>query len=113
MVARYGGEEFAVILPATTRESAEHVAERIRRAVIALRVAHDGTPGAFASVSIGVAGLVPSRSGASSLLVATADRALYDAKRGGRNRISVLLGPDGPVAPAMTHGMTSLNDISR
>jgi diguanylate cyclase (GGDEF)-like protein len=89
LAARYGGEEFVVILRATDTQSAMTVAERLRAAVVALGIAHDGHPGGVVSVSIGLAAFVPPRSVAVSRLLEAADRALYDAKRTGRNRVSV------------------------
>jgi diguanylate cyclase (GGDEF)-like protein len=101
VVARYGGEEFGVILPATSVMSAVHVAERVRAAVAALAVPHAGSPLGIASVSIGVAGLVPPSGESNAVpLVTAADAALYDAKRLGRNRTSVMLGFPGPIVPA-------------
>ena len=87
IVARYGGEEFAVILPATQEESACAIAERIHAAIAGLRLPHgavDGQP--YVTVSIGVASRHPGSSRAEEL-VAAADRALYAAKRLGRNRV--------------------------
>jgi diguanylate cyclase (GGDEF)-like protein len=81
-VARIGGEEFAVILPSTDARSALVMAERFRRAV-------EAAPweGRRMTVSIGVSTLVDPDSG-SVALISAADRALYDSKRGGRNRVS-------------------------
>jgi diguanylate cyclase (GGDEF)-like protein len=88
MPARYGGEELAVVLPEMDSRLALKVAERLR-----LRVA--ARPFGFGSalrqtqfpvtVSLGVAAL-PDDAATAASLVAAADRALYDAKRGGRNR---------------------------
>src|SRR4029077_11129619 len=52
-VARYGGEEFAVILPQTDNVGAIALAEKMRRAVAALRVAHDGAPLEVVTISVG------------------------------------------------------------
>lgn len=79
-LARIGGEEFAVILPATGGEVATITAERLRQRVEASRFEHRAV-----TVSIGVATL--RAEGTPTLLVDTADRALYAAKRGGRNRV--------------------------
>jgi diguanylate cyclase (GGDEF)-like protein len=100
LAARYGGEEFAVLLPQTDGPSAVDVAERIRRAILELGMPHAGVTEAVASVSIGVASMVPNREATSSMLIAAADAALYDAKRAGRNRTSVMLSVPGPIAPA-------------
>lgn len=81
-LGRFGGEEFLVLLPETSPESALLVAERIRTAVA--RTA-DGLPAL--TVSIGVTGNRTDETDIDELL-ARADRALYMAKTGGRNRIA-------------------------
>ena len=82
--ARYGGEEFAVVLRNPSRAEAFEVGERVREAVAALDLSRFGV--ASASVSVGVA--VASLPGEPiSDLVERADRALYDAKRAGRDRV--------------------------
>jgi diguanylate cyclase (GGDEF)-like protein len=86
VAARYGGEEFAVILPATDTSSALVVAERIRRAIVSLDVPHADAAELVASVSVGVASLVPLRTDECAMLIDAADAALYEAKRAGRNR---------------------------
>jgi len=100
LAARYGGEEFAVILPVTNASDALTVAERICGAIVALGIAHAGAAGGVASVSIGVASIVPPSSGERSMLVEAADAELYTAKRMGRNRTSVRLDAPTPSAPA-------------
>jgi diguanylate cyclase (GGDEF)-like protein len=86
VVARYGGEEFAVILPATDPHRAVAIAERVRLALVQQNIPHTGTVQDSVTVSIGIAGLVPTRVGLQSSLIEAADSALYDAKRLGRNR---------------------------
>ncbi len=81
-LARYGGEEFAVILPATSREGAGILAERMRKAVAAATCPHRAV-----TVSIGSSTLTPG-SADGALLVAAADQALYAAKQSGRNRVA-------------------------
>jgi diguanylate cyclase (GGDEF)-like protein len=85
-VARYGGEEFAVILPNTSVAGATQIAEEIRcrleRTAIVV-----GDMEVRITASIGVAHMIPSFGQASSKIVADADRALYQAKKSGRNRI--------------------------
>ena len=76
--ARYGGEEFAVLLPGTSAADALKVAETIR---LKVQQWSDRT-----TVSIGVAGLTPVATMEWSELVRAADKALYAAKAGGRNR---------------------------
>lgn len=87
--ARYGGEEFAMILPHTDRERAEHVAERIRAAVADF-VFLEPDQSLRVTVSAGVATFAPGLYFASAeQLVAAADRALYAAKKAGKNQVVV------------------------
>lgn len=92
MAARYGGEEFLVACPVSSPGEAEEVAERLRRA-IAERPFPARRPGAGLAVtaSIGVAVTPPpGRAGEApspTALIRQADRALYRAKAGGRNRV--------------------------
>lgn len=83
--ARYGGEEFAVLLPASSAAEALVVAETIR-----LKVQQWSD---HSTVSIGVASLTPAVSLEWSELVGAADKALYAAKAGGRNRCVVATVP--------------------
>lgn len=87
-LARYGGEEFCVVLPETDAEGARVVAERIRVAVESLqfRVGGELVP---VTVSVGVAAMVPAGVEEAQLLVLTTDKALYEAKAAGRNRVQV------------------------
>jgi len=85
LVSRYGGEEFAVLLPRTPLTGAITVAERIWKELGALRLGPDRT--LQVTASLGLSGF-PHRSVLSSdQLLLTADEALYQAKREGRNRI--------------------------
>jgi diguanylate cyclase (GGDEF)-like protein len=84
VLAKYGGDEFTIILPQTEKEGALIVAERVRGAV-ARHVFPLTEPGAI-TVSLGVASFPEDAADPVSLLRA-ADRALYRAKRNGRNRV--------------------------
>jgi diguanylate cyclase (GGDEF)-like protein len=84
--ARYGGEEMVVVLPETMLRPALDVAERIRTAVEASRFEHDGRP-IDLTVSIGVSACPECVADPGDLL-RTADEALYQAKRDGRNRVA-------------------------
>jgi len=87
---RFGGEEFAALLPNTPAVVALQIAERVRCAVFASDVIHNGSEvAAVITVSIGVATAFPaSGSDTPANLLKAADLALYDAKVGGRNRVS-------------------------
>jgi diguanylate cyclase (GGDEF)-like protein len=86
--ARYGGEEFAVLLPGTDLRGAHCVAEKIRLSVAELKRPHAGNSAGIATVSIGIACVYPlPGTMVSGALLGSADAALYEAKRRGRNRI--------------------------
>lgn len=84
LCARTGGEEFCILLPATDLDGACAMAERIRTEVAALRL-DDLGPQVRISASLGVATLCAQSPGFETLF-SRADRALYAAKRQGRNR---------------------------
>ena len=87
VVSRYGGEEFLVLLPGQSQDQARKIAERIREASAALRVKHESGLVKF-TVSIGVAARKGDE-GAAAELIERADRAMYQAKRNGRNRVQL------------------------
>ena len=85
-VARYGGEEIAVIAPETDLRQAAFLAERVRKAIEAASGEHDGKRLAV-TASLGVSAVTdPSIPVEPKALIECADRALYEAKRSGRNR---------------------------
>lgn len=85
VLGRSGGEEFLVLLPDTSLAEARLLAERLRREIVANPASHEGRVVPF-TISIGVASLAPDDSTIDAAL-ARADRALYDAKRSGRNMV--------------------------
>lgn len=87
LAARYGGEEFAVLLPGTDADGAVAIAEDVRSHVESLGIRHGEEGGCVVTISIGVATSSPGEDDAASALVDAADRALYAAKRQGRNRV--------------------------
>jgi diguanylate cyclase (GGDEF)-like protein len=100
IVARYGGDEFAILSPATDREQAQQLVERIRLAIADGAVDGSLRPGQGAlSISAGVASF-PEDAGTLEELVNAADKALFRAKREGRNRVTLHDGTETrPPAP--------------
>jgi diguanylate cyclase (GGDEF)-like protein len=83
-VFRYGGEEFLVLLPETDLDGAMALAEKIRAAAAA-RPVGDGERVFHLTLSVGVANLCDNEPGHD--MIARADKALYHAKKNGRNRV--------------------------
>jgi diguanylate cyclase (GGDEF)-like protein len=84
---RYGGEEFGVVLTDTDAEHATIFCERLRKRIEAEAVTHEANEIAY-TISLGVAGLSEEVADYAAWLE-RADQALYQSKRGGRNRVSV------------------------
>jgi diguanylate cyclase (GGDEF)-like protein len=86
--ARYGGEEFVLVLYGPPDEYARGVPEQIRREVLELAIPHAGSQaGKHVTVSVGLAMAKPETSRSLAGAIQTADEALYQAKREGRNRV--------------------------
>jgi len=85
-VGRYGGEEFAILLPGVTLKIAAGIAERLRKAISDAVVEIDGNRISI-SASFGVACYPTHAISDLNDLLKAADQALYEAKRGGRNRV--------------------------
>ena len=83
--ARYGGEEFAIILPDSSREHSVEIAEQLRLAIQQSEVQYEDSDIRF-TISCGVASLIPQSTTSIADFIRTADEALYEAKRTGRNR---------------------------
>jgi diguanylate cyclase (GGDEF)-like protein len=87
-VARYGGEEFACILPDTDRAGALVLAERLRADLAAEKIGHGFAPTrGHLTISIGLATMVPDQARGQAELIELADKALYAAKRSGRDLV--------------------------
>ncbi len=97
VVGRFGGEEFVLVLPNTGAEGARELAERIRRRLESAAVPTTAGP-LQVTMSLGVSAL-PTHGHSFEELTRASDEALYEAKRGGRNRV-VLAGLDRPTTPA-------------
>lgn len=90
LLSRYGGEEFIVMLPETGLIGAAAVAEGMCAKVAGLGIRHErSTIGDHLTISLGVATASPDLEQTSKLLIAEADKALYRAKQGGRNRVEL------------------------
>ncbi len=89
-IYRYGGEEFLVLLPEQDLAGAAAALERMRAHLTGLGIAHpSGGPGAVLTISAGLAACSATERVLSRDVLAEADQALYEAKRGGRDRIAV------------------------
>ena len=88
LVCRIGGEEFLAVLPNATLDQVRIVAERLRAAVASLSIALPGSGALRVTMSVGITALEP-RDDACTRAIDRADRALYEAKARGRDRIGV------------------------
>ena len=108
IMGRVGGEEFAVLLPETDTEQALLVAERLRQKVAAADVLLEQGKSVRYTVSIGVATLGDNESGVETLL-GRADKALYQAKKTGRDKVCVA--ESGVREPVEHHLPTNMNPV--
>ena len=87
-VARYGGEEFVIILPETPLEGAVVATERIRRKITEKKIVYKDQNFSI-TISFGIVCFTPDQDISKNDLINSADNALYEAKRKGRNRLCV------------------------
>ncbi|MGR3311382.1 MAG: diguanylate cyclase domain-containing protein [Candidatus Brocadiales bacterium] len=90
LVTRYGGEEFAIVLPDTTLEGAAFLSHTLRAKVEALGIAHaKSNISNHVTISLGCATATPRQDSSPDELISAADKALYQAKQGGRNQVKI------------------------
>lgn len=87
LIARYGGEEFAVLLSGVASQAAAEMAETLCRNIRHALIPHQGSPEHQLTISVGCITTTPKPGDPAVGLVEAADRALYEAKRQGRNRV--------------------------
>lgn len=88
LLARYGGEEFALILPETNE--AEFLANNCRHSIKELQIPHEFSEAAnIVTISVGLCTVTPDKGTDPSLVIDAADKALYKAKKAGRNRVEI------------------------
>jgi diguanylate cyclase (GGDEF)-like protein len=109
-VCRFGGEEFVIILPTADVEGSRARAERLRSKMAELTILHQGTSLGLVTFSLGVAAF-PEHGMSPQELMAAADAALYEAKRGGRDRVVVASakGTEAPASSAVEKSPTGWN----
>lgn len=91
LVARYGGEEFVLLLPHTDEKQALLLARQCQVEVKSLQIPHEYTDvDEVVTISVGLSTIFPSTPDQPSSLLDKADRALYMAKRAGRNRVEII-----------------------
>lgn len=88
LAARYGGEEFVLLLPDTDLEGCYIVAERVRAALEGSLEPHLKSPMGIITISVGVTSVIPQGDDRTFQFIEAADAAMYEAKRGGRNRVT-------------------------
>jgi diguanylate cyclase (GGDEF)-like protein/PAS domain S-box-containing protein len=87
LLARYGGEEFVLVLPQTSLEGAKYLAQQIRLQVQSLKIPHScSAVDLYVTISLGISSCVPHPDFDFEVLIAAADRGLYQAKEMGRDR---------------------------
>ncbi len=93
--ARWGGEEFVCLLPNTGIDDACQIADRIRKDILELKIAHEASSiNKYVTVSVGVTSISPTENKGIEDIINQADVALYEAKNFGRNQVMPYTGRD-------------------
>jgi two-component system cell cycle response regulator len=88
IAARYGGEEFVLLFAETSAETAYKLAESVRAHIESIELPNPrSSTSSWLTVSVGVATIVPSQRDEIEQFFVAADRAMYEAKEAGRNRV--------------------------
>jgi diguanylate cyclase (GGDEF)-like protein len=104
LVARYGGEEFVLALPVAAPDQATERAERIRANLAERRIMAPSSP-VRVTASLGLSYAAPGLFRSASAMISAADRCLYQAKEGGRDRVVFAHDPrPAPAGPGTTAG---------
>ena len=91
LVARYGGEEFCVVLPDMELNEVKAISEQLRKEFIQRDIKHQGSPIAdCVTISVGIVTCQPDKRYDAEILIQAADKALYEAKNHGRNRVEAV-----------------------
>ncbi len=91
IIARFGGEEFIVILPNTSEDGATKLAKRLVKVIESLEIENAHSKASrFITISAGLAVVQPTENFELKDLINTADKALYQAKKNGRNQVSII-----------------------
>lgn len=89
LCARIGGEEFAVVMAATDLDGSVRIARDITAAIHGATLEQGGSPQSKLTLSLSVSSCIPTQQDASHAFLESTDRALYEAKHNGRDRVEV------------------------
>ena len=112
VVCRFGGEEFVIVLPEVTTENALRRLDKFRESMGRLTLHHHGDVLPPITVSIGVA-MFPDHGASGEALLKQADKALYRAKKAGRNRVEMAEEAGTPRAGLGVHAETARLSLAR